>query len=98
MRTSVPLPPPAVLNYRQASVYLGLPSVDALRMMVYRRSAPPSISFGKRDRRFRVSDVDQWLANKAKTATPEVAREPEPPRRRGRPTKAEAAARCRGLS
>ena len=76
----------------QASAYLGLPSVGALRMMVYRGSAPPSIRFGMRDRRFRVSDIDGWLASKA-TVMHKLPPAPAAPKKRGRPTKAEQARR-----
>ena len=84
---------PAVLSYAQAAHYLGLPSVGALRNMVYRRAAPPSIAFGKRDRRFRRSDVDAWLDAKARAVPTVEAAVVIAPRRRGRPTKAEVAAR-----
>ncbi len=82
---------PAVMNYAQAAAYLGLPTAGALRTMVYRRRGPPSVSYGIRDRRFRVVDLDRWLAGKAAAAVPA---EPPPRRRPGRPTKAEAAARA----
>ena len=88
---------PAVFSYVQCSAYLGLSSVGALRNMVHRRSAPPSIAYGKRDRRFRRSDVDAWLEGKSRDAQAEnviaAAQQPPTPRRRGRPTKAEAFAR-----
>lgn len=87
----------AVMTYVQASAYLGLPSVGALRNMVYRRSAPPSIAFGKRDRRFRVVDMEAWLFAKAKASGAQESVDqgsaPCPPRRRGRPTKSEQIAR-----
>jgi predicted DNA-binding transcriptional regulator AlpA len=82
---------PAVLNYAAAAAYLGLPSANALRQMVCRGQAPPSIKFGKRARRFRVVDIDEWLAAKAEAN--QEQKPPPPPRRRGRPTKAEAMAR-----
>jgi predicted DNA-binding transcriptional regulator AlpA len=81
---------PAVMNYATAAAYLGLPSANALRQMVCRGNAPPSFQFGKRDRRFRVVDIDAWL--NAKVGIIELA-PPPTPRRRGRPTKAEAIAR-----
>lgn len=88
---------PAVLSYVQCAAYLGLPSVGALWNMVYRGSAPPSIRYGKRDRRFRRADVDAWLEAKAAAARAEdalvAAQHPPTPRRRGRPTKAETVAR-----
>jgi hypothetical protein len=98
-RLFVPLPAPAVLTYRQGANYLGLPSVDALRMMVYHKKGPPSISYNSRDRRFRIVDIDGWLAAKAaanerREAIAE-AREPQPKRHRGRPTKVEVIARRR---
>jgi hypothetical protein len=83
---------PAVLNYATAADYLGLPSANALRQMVCRKQAPPSFQFGKRDRRFRVVDIDNWLA--VKVGVKDEPAPPEPPtRRRGRPTKAETIAR-----
>jgi hypothetical protein len=85
-----PMIAPAVLNYTAAAAYLGLPSANALRQMVCRKQAPPSFQFGKRDRRFRVIDINAWLAAKASTAQ---SQQPQtPPRRRGRPTKAETLA------
>jgi hypothetical protein len=87
-------PSQAVLSYSQAAAYLGLPSVGALRMLVYNRGrAPRSLSYNERDRRFRVSDIDAWL--KAKSAVAQAKQEavPELPRKRGRPTKVEQAAR-----
>jgi predicted DNA-binding transcriptional regulator AlpA len=85
---------PAVLTYAAAAVYLGLPSANALRQMARRGKAPPSIKFGKRDRRFIVAEIDQWLAAKSRVVKEEAP--PAPPRRRGRPTKAEAIARREG--
>jgi hypothetical protein len=96
-RLPAPLPSPAVLSYRQAAHYLGLPSVDALRMMVYRNLAPPSIAFGKRDRRFRVVDIEGWLEAKVEASERRQAAIADPaPRGRGRPTKVDAN-RQRGL-
>ena len=96
-RPPAPPPKPAVLNYADASSYLGLPSVGALRNMVYRELAPPSFAFGKRDRRFLVADLDRWLAAKAAGAqlrqAVERAADPPAPRPRGRPTKLEQAVR-----
>ena len=81
-----------MLTYLQAAEYLGLPSVDALRMMVYRQTAPPSIRFGVRDRRSRVCDIDGWLARKSP-----ITHEPPPalvaPKKLGRQTKVEQARR-----
>lgn len=84
--------PPAVLTYAMAAVYLGLPSANALRQMVCRGQAPPSFQFGKRDRRFRVIDIDNWLAAKAAGNDVQPQKQSSP-RRRGRPTKAEQMAR-----
>ena len=86
---------PAVLNYDQAATYIGAPSPGALRQMVRRNTAPPSLSYHGRDRKFLKADLDAWIAAKARASRAEVAREPEPPRRRGRPTKQEAAERKR---
>ena len=87
--------PPAVLNYDQAAVYIGVPSPGAMRQMVRRNTAPNSLSFHGRDRKFLRADLDAWIAAKARASRTEAAREPEPPRRRGRPTKLEAAERKR---
>ena len=92
-------PAPAVLTYSQAAAYLGLSSVGALRNMVYRNLAPPSIAYGKRDRRFPVRLMDAWIEAKAageerRQHVKEFER-PTPPRGRGRPTKAEQIARRR---
>jgi hypothetical protein len=69
--------PPVVLGYAAAADYLDLPSANALRQMVCRGKAPPSIKFGPRSRRFRVADIDRWLADKANVTQAEV---PPPPR------------------
>jgi hypothetical protein len=65
-------------------------------MMVHRKKGPPSISYNSRDRRFRVVDIDGWLVAKAaanqKRGAIAEAREPQPKRHRGRPTKAEVIA------
>jgi hypothetical protein len=96
-RSITPPPAPAVLSYKDASHYLGLPSVGALRNMVYRKLGPPSIAYGKRDRRFPVLELDRWID--AKTIGAQLrqavqdAAEPPARRRRGRPTKLEQAAR-----
>ncbi len=92
-------PAPAVLTYSQAATYLGLPSVGALRNMVYRNLAPPSIAYGKRDRRFPVRSMDAWIEAKAageeRRQQVKKLENPAPLRRRGRPTKAEQIARRR---
>ena len=96
-RTTAPPPAPAVLSYADAARYLGLPSAGALRNMVYRRCGLPSIAYGKRDRRFLVTELDRWLAAKAAGVrlreTTAEAGSPVMQRRRGRPTKLEQAAR-----
>lgn len=96
------LPPslaPAVLTYVEAAHYVGLPTVGALRTIVCRKRGPPSISYGLRDRRFRVVDLDMWLAEKSRSARAREealgVRQPAEKRRRGRPTKAETIARRR---
>lgn len=92
---------PALLSYSQAAHYLGLPSAGALRMLVYRGQAPRSFTLGKRDRRFRVADIDAWLQAKAAGSERREAIEQAkaaaeaPPRRRGRPTKVEQIERRR---
>ena len=55
---------PAVMNYEQAGRYLGI-SAGRLRNLRWLGMGPPSISYGKRDVRFRVVDLDSWLARKA---------------------------------
>jgi predicted DNA-binding transcriptional regulator AlpA len=99
MSSTISEPAQAVLSYVQAARYLGLPSVGALRTMVWRGRAPKTISFGRGDKRFRRVDIDAWIAERAAIADAEAAchRAPPPPPRRGRPTKAEAIARRRGL-
>jgi predicted DNA-binding transcriptional regulator AlpA len=97
----MPASSPAVLSYKEASHYLGIKSVGAFRNMVYRGNAPKSISYNMRDRRFRVADLDAWVAKKFDAARAEDAHVAEQvvarPKKRGRPTKAESIARRRGM-
>ncbi|WP_336764315.1 helix-turn-helix domain-containing protein [Asaia sp. VD9] len=67
---------PAVLNYEDAARYLGISS-GRLRNLKWMGIAPKSISYGRRDVRFRVTDLDAWLDQKAGVALP-----PEPARKR----------------
>ena len=55
---------PAVLGYEDAARYLGI-STGRLRNLKWLGIAPPHISYGKRDVRFRVVDLDDWLSQKA---------------------------------
>ena len=72
---------PAVLTYPQASEYLGI-STGRLRNLKWLGLAPRSVTYGKRDIRFRLADLDEWLAMKAGVMpTPEPARKrPKRPR------------------
>jgi hypothetical protein len=92
-RNLSPLPAPAVLTYATCAHYIGLPSANALRQMVCRKTAPPSFQYGKRDVRFLRSIVDAWLAAKSGGAIIEAVAPPPVKRGRGRPTKAEVIAR-----
>lgn len=56
---------PAVLGYEDAARYLGI-STGRLRNLKWLGMAPPHISYGKRDVRFRVIDLDEWLSQKAR--------------------------------
>ncbi|BCI65863.1 helix-turn-helix transcriptional regulator [Acetobacter aceti] len=67
---------PAVLTYPQASEYLGI-STGRLRNLKWLGLAPRSVTYGKRDVRFRIADLDEWLAMKAG-----VMPAPEPARKR----------------
>lgn len=73
---------PAVLTYPQAAEYLGI-SQGRLRNLKWMRQGPRSVTYGKRDIRFRISDLDEWLDLKAGvTSSPEPARKrPKRPRR-----------------
>ncbi|WP_082785518.1 helix-turn-helix transcriptional regulator [Gluconobacter japonicus] len=74
--------PPAVLTYPQAAEYLGI-SPGRLRNLKWMRRGPKSVTYGKRDIRFRISDLNEWLDLKAGvTPSPEPARKrPKRPRR-----------------
>jgi len=67
---------PAVLNCEDAARYLGI-SPGRLRNRKWMGIAPKSISYGRRDVRFRVTDLDAWLDEKAGVVPP-----PEPARKR----------------
>jgi hypothetical protein len=88
---------PVVLSYKDAASYLGLSSVGALRNMVYRGIAPVSIAYGRRDRRFRVADLDAWIDARPTISLVRTCIAPAnaPTKRRGRPTKTEVIARSR---
>lgn len=73
---------PAVLGYEDAARYLGI-STGRLRNLKWLGMAPPHISYGKRDVRFRVIDLDEWLSQKANKF--EHQQTFEPVRKRSRP-------------
>lgn len=73
---------PAVLGYEDAARYLGVSS-GRLRNLKWLGMAPPHISYGKRDVRFRVIDLDEWLSQKANKYEPQKT--VEPVRKRSRP-------------
>ena len=77
---------PAVMNYADASRYLGI-SEGRLRNLKWMGLAPPSISYGRRDVRFRVVDLDAWLARKAGQMPESDSGEPARKRRQPRPRK-----------
>ena len=54
---------PAVMDTRQAAQYLGV-SYGRLRNLLWLGKGPKSFNYGKRDRRFRVSDLDAFIAVK----------------------------------
>jgi len=69
---------PAVLTYPQAAQYLGI-SEGRLRNLKWMKIGPRSVTYGKRDIRFRISDLDEWLDLKAGVTPP-----PEPARKRAK--------------
>ncbi|MFT8420088.1 MAG: helix-turn-helix domain-containing protein [Gluconacetobacter sp.] len=70
---------PAVMDTKEAAEYMGI-SYGRLRNLIWMGLGPRSFSYGKRDRRFRVSDIDDYIAAKVGDV-PVVARP------RGRPRK-----------
>lgn len=54
---------PAVLNYESAAAYLGI-SPGRLRNLMWLGIGPRKISYGKRDVRFRVQDLNEFIASK----------------------------------
>ena len=75
---------PAVLTYVQAAEYLGI-SPGRLRNLKWMGRGPRSVTYGTRDVRFRIADLDAWLDQKAGIQpVPQPARKRAPrPRRRG---------------
>ena len=71
----------AALNYEQAATYLGI-SAGTLRNWICSGKGPRSVKL-ESARRFRLVDLDNYLACRVQDNTPA----PTPPRR-GRPTKA----------
>ncbi|MFS3136170.1 helix-turn-helix transcriptional regulator [Gluconacetobacter sacchari] len=73
---------PAVMDSKQAAEYLGV-SYGRLRNLLWLGLGPKSFSFGKRDRRFRVSDLDAFIAAKVGDVAPAavVQRGPGRPRK-----------------
>jgi len=76
---------PAVMDSKQAAQYLGV-SYGRLRNLLWRGHGPKSFSYGKRDRRFRVSDLDDFINKKVIANNPEKSAPPVK-RPRGRPRK-----------
>lgn len=76
---------PAVLNVPDAARFLGI-SEGRLRNLLWMRSGPKSFSYGKRDRRFRVEDLQVYINEKAGVRPPETPALPIK-RGRGRPRK-----------
>ncbi|MFT8717904.1 helix-turn-helix transcriptional regulator [Acetobacter sp.] len=54
---------PAVLKYDQAATYLGI-SPGRLRNLMWLGIGPRKISYGKRDVRFRVQDLNEFIESK----------------------------------
>lgn len=76
---------PAVMDSKQAAEYLGV-SYGRFRNLLWLGLGPRSFSYGKRDRRFRVTDLDDFISQKVMENNPELA--PPPVKRpRGRPRK-----------
>lgn len=75
---------PAVLTYGQAAEYLCI-SPGRLRNLKWMGRGPRSVTYGIRDVRFRIADLDAWLDQKAGIQSdPQPARKRAPrPRRRG---------------
>ncbi|ACI50266.1 helix-turn-helix domain-containing protein [Gluconacetobacter sp. 1b LMG 1731] len=73
---------PAVMDYKQAAEYLGV-SHGRLRNLMWLGCGPKSFSFGKRDRRFRVSDLDAFIGAKVGDVAPAtvIKRGPGRPRK-----------------
>lgn len=61
--------------------------------MKMRGLAPRSILYGRRKRMFLQADLDNWLAKRVAVVELATVLAPPSPRKRGRPTKAEAIAR-----
>jgi len=81
---------PAVMDSRQAAEYLGV-SYGRFRNLLWLGLGPKSFSYGKRDRRFRVADLDDFINRKVAANNPELSA-PSVKRPRGRPRKGVALA------
>ncbi|WP_415489428.1 helix-turn-helix transcriptional regulator [Acetobacter sp.] len=75
---------PAVLTYVQAAEYLGI-SPGRLRNLKWMGRGPRSVTYGTRDVRFRIADLDAWLDQKAgiQSALQPARKRAPRPRRRG---------------
>lgn len=70
---STPVPAPAMLDERAASIYLGVS--PRLLYDMRRGGKLPSVTIGKRGVRYRLADLDAWMASQAAKSvnTPAVA-------------------------
>lgn len=83
-----------LLTPKTLGAMLGLAEQTIYNRHSNRGDLPPVLKVG-RLLRFRPSDVDAWLASKEEPTAPTTTPISSPPRRPGRPTKAEqVAARC----
>ncbi len=74
---------PDALTHPQAVEYLGI-SEGGVRNFKWMKIGPRSVTYGRRDIRFRISDLDEWLDLKAGvTPPPEPARKCAKRSRRG---------------
>jgi len=78
------------MDSKQAAEYLGV-SYGRFRNLLWLGLGPKSFSYGKRDRRFRVTDLDDFINRKVAANNPELSAPPVK-RPRGRPRKGVALA------
>ncbi|GAC88471.1 hypothetical protein Gbth_064_002 [Gluconobacter thailandicus F149-1 = NBRC 100600] len=69
---------PDVLTHPQAVEYLGI-SEGRVRNLKWMKIGPRSVAYGRRDIRFRISDLEEWLDLKAGVTPP-----PDPARKRAK--------------